>query len=146
MPNPGERTDPFVNCNFLLELDGVGRASFAELTGGDSTLDVQEYREGGDLMTPRKLPGMTKHGNLVLKYGATADLELWNWHKAAVRGDIQRKSGSIVALDRAGNPVARWNFTNAWPSKYDMPDFNAEGNDVAVETVEIVHEGFERVQ
>jgi phage tail-like protein len=145
MPAPGERIDPLGNFNFLLEIDGVTRASFAEVTGGDSTIDVTEYREGGDLLTPRKLPAMTKHGNIVLKFGTTPDLELWEWHKAAVRGEVERKNGSIVALDRRGEPAARWNFVQAWPSKYDMPDWNAEGNDVAVESIELVHEGFERV-
>ena len=54
-----------------------------------------------------------------------------------------RRNGSIVLLDREGNEKARWNFFNAWPTKYDGPDFNAEGNDVAIETLELAHEGVE---
>jgi phage tail-like protein len=145
MAQPGQRVDPLGNQNFLLEIDGLARASFAEVTGGDSTIDVTEYREGGENTTPRKLPGLTKHGNIVLKWGLTSDVELWNWHKDAVRGTVRRRNGSIVGLDRTGQEAARWNFVNAFPSKYDTPDFNAEGNDVALETLELVHEGIERV-
>jgi phage tail-like protein len=146
MPQPGRRVDPYGNYHFILEIEGITRGSFAEVTGGDSTVDVIEHREGGDLLTPRKLPGMTKHGNLVLRWGLTPDLELYEWHREVVRGEIRRRSGSVVALDSRRQEVARWNFVNAWPSKYDMPDFNAEGNDVAVENVELVHEGIERVR
>ena len=60
-------------------------------------------------------------------------------------GDIVRKNGSIVLLDRRSNEVARWNFTRAWPSKYTGPAFNAEASDVAIETLELVHEGVRRV-
>jgi phage tail-like protein len=141
----GQRVDPYGNFNFLVELDGIARAAFQECSGFDSTIDVIEHREGGDNVTPRKLPGMTKYSNISLKWGMTDDLELYQWHLRAVRGDTERKSGSIVALNRRGEEVARWNFRDAWPTKYDGPDFNAEGNDVAIETLELAHEGVERV-
>jgi phage tail-like protein len=137
--------DPFGNYNFLVEIDGITRAAFHEVTGFDSTIDVIDHREGGDNTSLRKIPGMTKFGNIVLKWGVTDDLQLYQWHRQIVNGDIQRKNGSIVVLGRAGNEVARWNFVRAWPSKYDPPDFNAEGNDIAIETMELAHEGVERV-
>ena len=137
------RVDPYVNFNFLVELDGITRAAFQEVSGFDSTIDVIEHREGGDNITPRKLPGMTKHSNIVLKWGMTDDTELYEWHRDAVRGTITRKNGSIVLLDRAGQEVTRWNFVNAWPTKWDGPDLNAEGTDVAIETLELAHEGIE---
>jgi phage tail-like protein len=74
----------------------------------------------------------------------TDDDELYAWHRSAVTGNIQRKNGSIVLLDRQGQEKIRWNFVNAWPSKWDGPDFNAEGNDIAIETLELAHEGIER--
>ena len=138
------RIDPFLNFNFHVEIDGITRAAFHEVSGFDSTIDVIEHREGGDNTTPRKLPGMTKHSNIVLKWGMTDDPELYEWHRQAVRGVVQRRSGSIVLLDRRGQEVARWNFTNAWPTKWDGPDLTAEGNDVAIETLELAHEGVER--
>ena len=140
----GQRVDPFGNYNFLVEIDGITRAAFHEASGFDSTIDVIEHREGGDNLTPRKLPGMTKHSNIVLKWGITDDVQLYKWHLDAVKGKVQRKNGSIVLLDRLGVEQVRWNFRNAWPSKWDGPDFNAEGNDVAIETLELAHEGVER--
>lgn len=138
------RIDPFFNFNFLVEIDGIARAAFHEVSGFDSTIDVIEHREGGDNTTPRKLPGITKHSNIVLKWGMTDDQDLYRWHRDTVRGNVQRRNGSIVLLDRRGQEVARWNFFNAWPAKWDGPDFSAEGNDVAIETLELAHEGVER--
>lgn len=139
------RIDPFLNFNFLVELDGITRAAFHEVSGFDSTIDVIEHREGGDNTTPRKLPAQTKHGNIVLKWGMTDDEELYQWHRDVVTGTVLRRNGSIVLLDRRGQEVARWNFFNAWPAKYTAPDLNAEGNDVAIETMELAHEGLVRV-
>jgi phage tail-like protein len=144
MAQTGQRVDPYGNFNFLVEIDGITRAAFHEVTGFDSTIDVIDHREGGENTTLRKLPGMTKHANIVLKYGLTDDAELYQWHRNAVNGNVQRKNGSIVLLDRQGQEKARWNFVNAWPSKWKGPDFNAEGNDVAIETIELSHEGIAR--
>ena len=142
----GQRVDPFDNFNFKVEIDGIVRAAFQQCSGFDSTIDVIEHREGGENTTPRKLPGLTKYSNISLKWGITDDMELYQWHRDAVLGRLQRRNGSIVLLDREGNETARWNFFNAWPTKYDGPDLNAEGNDVAIETLEIAHEGVERVR
>jgi hypothetical protein len=76
----------------------------------------------------RKLPGMTKYSNIVLKWGITDDMTLYRWHRDAINGIPSfRRNGSIVLLDRQRNEVARWNFVRAWPTKYNGPDFNAEG-------------------
>ena len=145
MAETGKRVDPWGNFNFLVEIDGIARAAFHEVTGFDSAIDVIEHREGGENTTLRKLPGMTKYSNVVLKWGITDDRQIYDWHRQAVRGEVARKNGSIVLLDRQGQEKVRWNFVNAWPSKYDAPDFNAEGNDIAIETMELAHEGLERV-
>ncbi|MBS0157871.1 MAG: phage tail protein [Nitrospira sp.] len=137
--------DPYANFNFLVEIDGITRAAFQDCTGFDSTIDVIEHREGGENTTLRKIPGMTKYSNIVLKRGITDDQELYQWHREAIKGNLDRRNGSIVLLNRAGQEVSRWNFVRAWPSKWDGPDLNAEGNDVAVETLELAHEGVERV-
>ena len=145
MPTTGEIVDPYGNYNFLVELDGIARAAFQECSGFDSTIDVIEHREGGDITALRKLPGMTKYSNIQLKWGITDDMALYNWHRDIVNGTLERKNGSIVLLGRDGQEVARWNFIRAWPTKYDGPDLNAEGNDVAIEMIELAHEGVERV-
>ena len=144
MPPLGTRVDPYVNFNFLVEIDGITRAAFHEASGFDSSVDVIEHREGGDPTTPRKLPGMTKHANIVLKRGITDDTQLWQWHADVVDGNVKRKNGSIVLLDNAGQEKVRWNFFNAWPAKWTGPSLSAEGNDVAIETLELAHEGLER--
>ena len=145
MANPSEFLDPQGNFNFHVEIDGISRAAFHEATGLDSSIDVIEHREGGWNLSPRKLPGLTKHSNIVLKWGFSVDRELIDWHQKVVGGEIDRRDGSIVLLDRRGQEVARWNFTRAWPAKYDGPNFNAEGNDVAIESLELAHEGIRRV-
>ena len=144
MAQTGQRVDPYGNFNFLVEIDGITRAAFHEVSGFDSTIDVSEHREGGENTTVRKLPGMTKHSNIVLKWGLADDADLYNWHRDAVNGKVQRRNGSIVLLDRQGQERMRWNFVNAWPAKWDGPDFNAEGTDIAIETLELAHEGVTR--
>jgi phage tail-like protein len=138
--------DPYVNFNFLVEIGGITRGAFQEVGGLSATIDVIEHREGGDNTTPRKLPGMTKHGNITLKWGMVDDTELYQWHQnivnaVKVNGDLDRRNGSIRLLDRAGNEVTRWDFVRAWPTKYEIGQLSAEGNDVTIITMEIVHEG-----
>jgi phage tail-like protein len=146
MPQTGQRVDPYGSFDFLVELDGIVRASFTEASGLDSTIDVTEYREGGDNETMRKLPAKTKYSNITLKYGSTDDHELYDWHRQWIKGDpaAKRKNGSIVLLDRTGQERVRWNFVNAWPVKWTGPSFNAKNNDVSIETLELAHEGLER--
>lgn len=142
----GQRVDPYMSFRFLLEIDGIQRGSFSECTGFGSNIEVVEYREGGEPITVRKLPGKVSYTDITLKWGTTDDsMELYNWHKTVIDGKIERKNGSIIVLNDAGAPTVRWNFYNAWPSKYDAPDFNAKGNDVAIDTLTISYERLERV-
>ncbi len=137
----GERKDPFRAYNFLVEIDGITRAGFRECSGLDTTQDPIDYREGGEALHVRKLPGLVKYSNISLKRGITDDAELWEWRKKAMEGKVERKNGSIILLDDTGAEKLRWNFSNAWPTKWTGPSFNATGNEVAIETLEIVHEG-----
>jgi phage tail-like protein len=139
-----QRVDPYRNFNFLVEIHGVTQAGFSDCSGFASTTDPIEYREGGENTTVRKLPGMTKHTNITLKWGLTDSRELYDWYRSIVNGTIDRRNGSIIVLDNAGKEKIRWNFYQGWPTKWDGPDFTAKGNDVAIETLEIAHEGIER--
>jgi phage tail-like protein len=141
----GALPDPYGNFNFHVEIDGISRAAFHEVSGLDSTIDVIEHREGGWNTTPHKFPGQTKHANIVLRHGMAADRELVDWHQSIVEGQIDRRNGSVILLDRRGQEVARWNFVRGWPSKYTGPSLSAEASDIAIEAIEIVHEGLERV-
>jgi phage tail-like protein len=137
----GERKDPFHAFNFRVEIDGISRAGFRECSGLDSSQDPVAYREGTDPLTERKLPGMNKYSAISLKWGITDDAELYKWRKQAQDGKVERKNGSIVLIDDTGAEKLRWNFINGWPSKWTGPSFNAAGNEVAIETLEIAHEG-----
>ena len=100
-----------------------------------------EFREGGTTVI-RKLPGRTKWPDIVLKRGFTGNTELYDWAATVARtGSLVRRSGSIVMHTAAGTPVARWNFQNAWPVKWEAPTLNSSGNEVAVETLILAHEG-----
>ena len=150
----GKRVDPYRNFNFLVEIDGITQAGFSDCSGFGASTDPIEYREGNenpgtDPKTARKLPGVTKFPNITLKWGLTDSRELYDWYRDVSKGkDLEksklRKNGSIVLMDLEGQEKLRWNFRNAWPAKWDGPDFTAKGNDVAIETLELAHEGIER--
>lgn len=142
-----DRKDPYRNSRFLLEIDGIVQAGFSDVTIPDISTDPIEYREGNEDTTVRKLPGLTKYGNLTLKWGITDSMELFEWRKMVIQGKTgeARKNIAVILQDEIGNEAARWNFKEAWPIKYDAPDLSAKGNDVAIETIEIAHEGMDRV-
>ena len=140
----GNRIDPYMKYNFLVEIDGITQCAFKEVSGLDSTTDPVEYREGGENTTMRKLPGKTKYSDISLKWGMTDSQEFYTWRKAVIDGAVERKNGSIILLDDQGNEKMRWNFVNAWPSKWEGPGFDASANDVAIEAITLAHEGVER--
>lgn len=143
MAQTAERIEPLTSFNFLIQIDGITRASFHECSGFNSSVDMIEHREGGAI-SPMKLPGLAKYGNITLRRGVTDDRELYDWHLAALNGDIRRRSGSIIVLDRRGQEKARWHFYDAWPQRWEGPALNAEGTDVAIEALELAVERLER--
>ena len=141
MPATGARNDPYSAFNFIVEIDGVVVGGFAECGGLTTETDIVEYRNGDEDITVRKLPGKAKYPQISLKRGFTDSRELWEWRKLVITGRTQRKSGTIQLLDEARQPALKWNFREGWPSKWEGPAFNAKNNDVAIETLEIAHEG-----
>ena len=142
-----DRVDPYRNFRFRVELEGIQIAAFSDATIPDSSTDPVEYREGTDPTTQRKLSGLTKYGNVTLKKGLTDNLDLYNWRKQVEQTGAlgARKNMSLILIDEEGSDKARWNMIMAWPTKYDPSDFSAKGNEVIIETLEIVHEGVSRV-
>ena len=143
------RTDPLLSSRFLVEIDGVSQASFSEVTIPEITSDPIEYRNGDEGPTVRKIPGLVKYSNIVLKWGMTDSMDLFNWYKATIQdGGIaeNRKNVSVVLLNEKGEEAARWNFVECWPTKYDAPDTKATDDKVSIERVEIAVEGMERVK
>lgn len=141
------RIDPFRNFRFRVEIDGITTAAFSEATVPDTTVDAVEYREGTDATHQRKLSGLTKYGNVTLKKGITDSLDLYQWHTSVVASGAlgARKNVSLILVDEEGNDKARWDIVEAWPTKYDPSDFSAKGNEVMIETLELVNEGVSRV-
>ena len=142
-----DRKDPYRNMRFLMEIDGITQAGFQEVTIPDVTQDPIEYRNGDEGPTVRKIPGLVKYGNVTLKWGVTDDsISLFEWRKQVMDGNTKeaRRNMAVVVLDEMGEAKGRWEFTAAWPTKYDAPDLNATGNEIAIETLEIAHEGMQR--
>lgn len=145
MAQTGQRVDPFRNFNFLVELEGIAQASFTECTGLGSTTEVIENREGGDNVTVRKLPGKTTYNDITLKWGVTSSTELYEWRQQIIDGLVLRLNISVVLFDLANSlEVARWNVFRAWPTRYEGPSLNAKGNDIAIDTLVLAHEGLVR--
>jgi phage tail-like protein len=144
----GQRpTDPYRGFKFKVQIDGITKAGFREVSGLDAGTDAVDYRDG-DGTTMRKLAGLQKFSNITLKRGITEDQDLWKWRSMVMDGKIKdaRKNGQILLLDDEGNEAAEWTFTDGWPTKWTGPTFNATANEVAIDTLEITHEGLKRVK
>ena len=142
----GKRCDPYVGFKFTIDLNGVVEAGFRECSGLDSSQDAIEYREGRDEARPRKLPGLNKYSNITLKRGVTDSMKLWEWRDKAIKGNVERVDGSIMLVDDAGTVLTQWDFKQGWPTKWGGPPMNATANEVAIETLDIAHEGLVRVK
>lgn len=146
---PTFRNDPYGAYNFEVLINGISddgtavKGSFAEASGLETTIDPIEYRNGTEDITPRKIPGLKKFTNITLKRGIIGDLAFWNWIRETMNGLVNRTSGSIVMLDENRQEVMRWNFTRGWPCKWSGPGLNAKNNEIAMETLEICHEGLD---
>lgn len=143
----GTRKDPYKSFRFLVEIDGIVQAGFNEVTVPESSQEPIEYREGTDSPTMRKIPGMVKYGNVILKWGTTDSMELYSWRKEIEDGQSAsgRRNMAIIVLDEIGTATARWEFTKAWPTKYNPAELKASSSEIAIETLEIAHEGMKRV-
>src|SRR6185503_15924766 len=102
------RRDPLRNFRFRVGIDGIQQAGFSEVAGFDATVEAIDYREGNDPTHARKLPGLTKFGNVTLKWGVTDSKALHDWHRQIVDGNIQRKNIAIVVLNEGGQDAGRW--------------------------------------
>ena len=112
-----------------------------EVAGLGVEIPPIEYRNGSEDITVRKVPGLKKFTNITLKWGITGDLIFWNWLVAGMNGLVQRAPGAVVMLDENRQEVMRWNFTRAWPTKWTGPGLNAKNNEIAIDTLELAHEG-----
>lgn len=129
---------------FHFEVDWGGvRIGFTEVTGLAVETEVIEYREGNSpVYTKTKMPGMQKFGNITLKRGTfNADNEYFEWWNTVKLNTIERRDIIIKLLNEEHEPVMSWKVVNAWPSKVQSSDLKSDGNEVAIESIEVVHEG-----
>jgi phage tail-like protein len=141
---PRRPEDPIGSYNFLVEIDGLEQTAFTSVTGILSETEVLLHRSGNERTgTVRKLPGLSKYGNVTLKRGYTANHDIYQWRKQVVDGLIERRSVSISILNENREAVARFYLENAWPCKWEISQFNADGNEVMIETVELAVERIE---
>lgn len=142
--------DPVVSAWFGVEFQGQVKGAFRECTGMGSENEVVEYKASGEKgeQVVKKVPGRMKWNNITLKRGITDSMELWTWRKLVEQGKVDdaRKNGSVIMFSNKGDEIARWDFVNAWPSKLNGPTANAANNEVAIEELEIAHEGYSRVK
>jgi phage tail-like protein len=117
--------------------------SFEEISGLDVESQPIEYRHGDSpVYASIKMPGLKKYGNITMKKGVfKGDNKFWDWFNQIKMNTIKRVPVTISLLDETGKPTMVWTLTNAWPTKITGTDLKAQGNEVAVETIEVAHEG-----
>jgi phage tail-like protein len=137
-----QNTWPMPKFHFQVKWDSEVM-SFQEVSGLDVEAQPIEYRSGDSkTFSTVKMPGIKKFGNVTMKKGVfKGDNKFWDWLAEIKMNVIKRKPVTISLLDEEGNPTMVWTLTNAWPSKITGTDLKSEGNEVAVESIEIVHEG-----
>lgn len=138
---------PRPNYHFTVQWGGT-RLGVMEVSGLEAEIVVIEHREGGDPeATPRKMPGLRKFGNIVLKRGLVAgDNEFFEWFNSTQMSTAQRRDIVINLLNENHEPIVSWRARNAFPCKYSGPQLKADANEVAIETLELAHEGLSVVE
>jgi len=133
---------PLTVFSFRVDWGGTN-IGFSEVTGLNIEVQMIEYRDGiSPEYSSRKMPGLKKYGNITLKRGVFAsDNEYFDWLNEINLNQIERRDITISLLDEENNPVMIWNIINAWPTKLTSPDLKASGNEAAIESIEIAHEG-----
>jgi phage tail-like protein len=133
---------PLPKFHFQVDM-GIARIGFTEVTGLDVEHEVIEYRDGASREYSKvKMPGMTKFSNITLKRGVFAsDNDYFNWWNTVKLNTVERRDITISLLNENHEPVMVWKVKNAWPAKIQSTDLKADGNETAIESMELVHEG-----
>ena len=141
----GRRFDPWTAFGFKLVIGEVEEAEFSEVSGISNETEVVDYTEGGENTYVHKFRGRNKYPNLVLRHGITRmSPAIWAWREATIhRKTPPMLNVSVIKVDETGEEVCRWNFRNCWPVKWQGPDLKAGSSELAFETLELAHEGFE---
>jgi len=140
-------TYPLPKFHFLVQWGG-SKIGFTEVTGLDFQVEPIEYREGSSPEYHKiKMPGMHKYSNVTLKRGTfSGDIEFYTWMKTISLTQVERRDITISLLNEEHEPVVTWGIKNAFPVKVQASDFKSDGNEVAVETLELAHEGLRIIE
>jgi len=133
--------DEKTSCRFYVEVDNKKEAVFTEVSGLSMEMALEDIEEGGNNGFVHRMPGRCKVGNLTLKRGMTVSNEFLQWSAKVAQGTIEKKHVSVVLYNLDGSEAMRWNFDHAYPVKWSGPQFKADDTAVALETVELAHEG-----
>ena len=133
---------PLPKFHFQVQWGGT-KIGFTEVTGLEVTTEKIEYRDGASKEYHKvRMPGMQTFGDLTLKRGIFAgDNEFYDWWNTVALNTIERRDITISLLNEAHEPVVVWKVKNAWPTKVTSTDLNASGNEIAIETLVLTHEG-----
>lgn len=133
---------PLPKFHFNVEWGG-NKIGFTEVTGLDQQVEVIEYREGSSPEYSKvKMPGLQKFSNVTLKRGTfNGDKDFYNWLKTINLNTVERRDVTISLLNESHEPVLTWKVRNAFPVKVQASDLKSDGNEVAIETLELAHEG-----
>jgi len=146
MSNP----DPLVSAFFTIEAGSHVKGAFRECSGLGSEHEVVEQKASGPdgRQILQKIPGRMKYSDITLKRGITDAIDMWKWRKMVEEGKVADARYAVMIKMHAadGSVVARWQLTNAWPSKITGPSANATNNEIGVEELVLVHEGYKRVE
>ena len=137
--------DPYMAYNFAVEIGGVVVGGFSEVSGLSSEIELESYQEGGLNDFVHKFPKHTTYPNLVLSRGLVNIDLFYIWYKATSQGWIQQLNGTILLLNDQQIPVMWWTFKKAYPVKWQGPTFNASSDAIAVEKIELVHQGISKL-
>jgi phage tail-like protein len=135
------RSDPFGSFRFLVEMESLVVGGFSEVTGLGIEAETEEYREGGINDFVHNLYKGAKYPRLVLKRGVTNSDTLWKWQTQIRDGEVARHTVHVILLGETGEREWDWRLVGAYPVKWSGPDFKADGSVVAVEALELVHNG-----
>jgi phage tail-like protein len=133
--------DPYMSYNFAVEIGGVVVGGFSEVSGLSSQIDLESYEEGGLNNFVHKFPKHTTYPNLILSRGLVKIDLFYMWYEATSQGLIQLLNGTVLLLNSRQIPVMWWTFKKAYPVKWEGPQLNASSDDIAVEKIELVHQG-----
>jgi phage tail-like protein len=138
-----DRNWPLPKFYFMVDWGDTTNIPFQEVNGLDIEAQPITYRHGNSPMFSQiNMPGLVKHSNVTMRKGVfTKDSAFWDWYTKIKMNIIERQNVVIKLLDKGGNPTMTWTLSNAWPTKISSTDLKADGSEVAIESIEVAHEG-----